>query len=296
MFNFDPKNLDIKSLNDICEVYPYDNDISSNNWVVKVKRLDIKDVDTLNQTVQSIVLQYNTEHPSILSIKGYFIELSESNEWTIFIKMPRMSSSLLDIVNNYKEEKQDIPEENIITWAYSIICGLEYLHSKGIVHRDIKASNILFDKLGRIKISDLCSSIIVTEEDQLALVDEKRLLNQTRQYKAPELSNIQKGIQKKDLFKTDVWSLGVVLVELCLIFPKPMAKYMLSKDKEKALEEILASVEKKYSRLLVEILKEMLFIDPQVRKSFTCLRVMFEERFAKILVILLFYLFFSFLV
>lgn len=50
-------------------------------------------------------------------------------------------------------------EEDIIKYfTYQILEGLEYLHSLGILHRDLKADNILCDHQGRCKISDFGTS------------------------------------------------------------------------------------------------------------------------------------------
>ena len=46
-------------------------------------------------------------------------------------------------------------------YTYQILCGLEYLHGKGVVHRDIKGENILIDGYGVAKLADFgcCKSL-----------------------------------------------------------------------------------------------------------------------------------------
>ena len=46
-------------------------------------------------------------------------------------------------------------EESLVkNWVKQILTGLNYLHERGIIHRDIKGANILVDNRGGIKISD----------------------------------------------------------------------------------------------------------------------------------------------
>jgi serine/threonine protein kinase len=46
----------------------------------------------------------------------------------------------------------------IVIIVIGIVCGVEFIHSKGFVHRDLERSNFLIDKDGRCYIGDLGSS------------------------------------------------------------------------------------------------------------------------------------------
>lgn len=55
---------------------------------------------------------------------------------------------------NYVRKRKQVPEDVAKYIFRQIIVGLGYIHSKNIVHRDIKLENILLDNEGIVKISD----------------------------------------------------------------------------------------------------------------------------------------------
>lgn len=93
-----------------------------------------------------------------------------------------------------------------------ITLGLHYLHSKNIVHRDIKSLNIFLTKDNTAKIGDLGSSRRLDSEGNL--VDDFGSGEKvgTPFYLAPEIWQ-DKPCSKK----TDVWALGVILFEICAL-------------------------------------------------------------------------------
>lgn len=72
--------------------------------------------------------------------------------------------------------------ERLWVWIYQLGCGLEYMHRRGIIHRDIKLENIGIDRQGNVKLFDFGSAIFKWE-----LMEQDFSLVGTPAYTAPEM-------------------------------------------------------------------------------------------------------------
>ncbi|CAH1375721.1 hypothetical protein MTP99_017128 [Tenebrio molitor] len=89
-----------------------------------------------------------------------------------------------------------------------LIDGLEYLHSKRVVHKDIKPGNLLLTLEGELKISDLG----VAETIDFFAINDTCIQGQgSPAFQPPEIAN---GLDSFPGFKVDVWSSGVTLYNL----------------------------------------------------------------------------------
>jgi len=132
-------------------------------------------------------------HPSVTKI----LETFETDEYMLII-MEYISGGNLQ---NFVKKRRKLCEKTAKILFRQLIQGIKYIHSKGIVHRDIKLENILLDLNNIVKICDFGVGKL-TKKGQ-------KLLDQcgTPVYMAPE---IIKG-EGYEGFPVDIWSAGVVL-------------------------------------------------------------------------------------
>jgi len=99
-------------------------------------------------------------------------------------------------------------EEPLIRFLTSqVLQGLSYLHTKGILHRDMKADNILLDLDGVCKISDFGIS---KKSNDIYANDAAMSMQGTIFWMAPEVVDSREGYSAK----VDIWSLGCVVLEM----------------------------------------------------------------------------------
>lgn len=133
-------------------IYPYQKHEKDNRWIVK--QLIVKDSTELALAMHRITLAFNSDSNSILKIKGYYIQSENPSLFNVYIKMPRMKANLEDFIAQYETKNELIPEEKIIEYLYTLLCGLDYLHQRKVAHANIKGSNILIDDDEQVKLSD----------------------------------------------------------------------------------------------------------------------------------------------
>ncbi|XP_033764295.1 dual specificity mitogen-activated protein kinase kinase 7-like isoform X2 [Pecten maximus] len=141
------------------------------------------------------------DYPFIVQCIGTFITDSE-----VWICMELMSTCLDKLL---KKTKRPIPEAILGKMAVAIVKALNYLKEEhGVIHRDVKPSNILLDERGTVKLCDFGISG--------RLVDSKAKTRSAgcAAYMAPERIDPPDPQRPDYDIRADVWSLGITLVEL----------------------------------------------------------------------------------
>ncbi|KAH7289460.1 hypothetical protein KP509_30G002900 [Ceratopteris richardii] len=154
-------------------------------------------------------------HKNVLKFYGVCLS-PDQNIWIVTKLM--QGGSLLD----YLSKKKGLPTCEIIKLAKDIAKGMRFLHSKGILHMDLKAANVFLDE-GNAVIGDLGIARLVNEK-----VGDNPQIG-TYRWMAPEVSAqamLDSTAQSSNWFsyKTDVYSYGILLWEL-LTCQLPFSEY-----------------------------------------------------------------------
>eukprot|EP00826_Nyctotherus_ovalis_P049100 TRINITY_DN586_c0_g1_i12.p1 TRINITY_DN586_c0_g1~~TRINITY_DN586_c0_g1_i12.p1 ORF type:complete len:233 (-),score=25.30 TRINITY_DN586_c0_g1_i12:525-1223(-) len=160
---------------------------------------------------------------------------------------------LLSKVRAHEKGHTRFSEQEIWRLFAQICLGLEALHKMSICHRDIKCANIFLSK-GQIKIGDLNISKVVKSGLLSTQVG-------TPCYTSPEIWN-----NKPYSYKSDMWSLGCVLYELCALRPPFLANSMRELSR-KIIAGVYHKIPSVYSADLSKAISDLLKINPAMRLS-----------------------------
>lgn len=209
-------------------------------------------------------------NPNIIKLLGHIIINSK-----IYIFMELADSkTLLDISKSFRKKAARVDEDRARRWFHEICLAVNFMHSRGFAHRDIKMQNILLKKPKRrdgsiiegrhrvCKLSDFGLSRYYYDKNQGFLRTES--YGGTMRYMAPEIirlhpkcTQVAKAIKMSedasfDPFMSDIWALGVTLFTL-VSYSNP---FVVDKHHPgSALKSMLES-DYKYPRRLRQVLSQ----------------------------------------
>uniref|UniRef100_A0A670YQT0 Serine/threonine-protein kinase PLK4 n=1 Tax=Pseudonaja textilis TaxID=8673 RepID=A0A670YQT0_PSETE len=167
---------------------------------VAIKMIDKKAMHKAGmvQRVQNEVkIHCQLKHPSILELYNYF---EDSNYVYLILEMCHNG----EMSRYLKNRKNHFSEEEVRNFMHQIITGMLYLHSHGILHRDLTLSNLLLTNNMNIKIADFGLAT------QLKMPHEKHYtMCGTPNYISPEIAT-----RSAHGLESDVWSLGCMFFTL----------------------------------------------------------------------------------
>ncbi|CAI6338427.1 unnamed protein product [Periconia digitata] len=178
--------------------------------LIAVKQVEVNpkaagsDKDKMKELVKSldqeIITMQDLDHPNIVQYLG-----SEKKDYSISIFLEYISGGS---VGSCIRKHGKFEESVVSSLTRQTLCGLSYLHRMGILHRDLKADNILLDLDGTCKISDFGIS---KKTDNIYGNDSTNSMQGSVFWMAPEVIRSQgQGYSAK----VDIWSLGCVVLEM----------------------------------------------------------------------------------
>ncbi|KAG4911675.1 hypothetical protein JHK82_052277 [Glycine max] len=177
-------------------------------FALKKVRFDNFQPESIRFMAREITILRRLDHPNIMKLEGIITSRLSNSIYLVFEYMEHDLAGLVsrpDIV---------FSESQIKCYMRQLLSGLEHCHMRGIMHRDIKVSNILLNNEGVLKIGDfgLANTINTNGKHHLT----SRVV--TLWYRPPELlmGSTNYGVS------VDLWSVGCVFAELFL--GKPILK------------------------------------------------------------------------
>jgi len=153
------------------------------------------------------------DHPNVVTLKHFFYHHDEQkdpeNDLYLNLVMEFIPETVYRIVRNHAKAKKLVPIEFVRVYMWQLCRALNYIHSVGICHRDIKPQNLLLDPHSHVlKLCDFGSAKrLVKGQTNVSYIC-------SRFYRAPEL------IFGATEYTTDIdiWSIGCVFAEMMIGF------------------------------------------------------------------------------
>lgn len=172
------------------------------NKVVALKRVrfDNMDPESVKFMAREILILRRLDHPNIIKLEGLVTSRTSCSLYLVFEYMEHDLTGLASLPGAKFTEPQ------VKCYMQQLLSGLDHCHSRGVLHRDIKGSNLLIDNHGILKIADFGLASFFDHHQSATLTS--RVV--TLWYRPPELllGATQYGVA------VDLWSTGCILGEL----------------------------------------------------------------------------------
>ncbi|KAI0217783.1 hypothetical protein LSAT2_030495 [Lamellibrachia satsuma] len=195
------------------------------------------------------------KHPYIVAYQTSFFD--EEMEHLLILQDYCDGGTLDDKIIEVAQKNEHFPEEQIIKWFFQITMAVEYMHSKKILHRDLKTQNVFTTKTGKTcKLGDFGIAKILD-----TTIDVAKTCVGTPMYLAPEMC--------QDIpytSKADIWALGCLLHEMCSLKPPFDAPNLINLF-YKIIRAEYQPLPSHYSTALLGVVEALLVKSPDERPS-----------------------------
>ncbi|XP_075448123.1 serine/threonine-protein kinase Nek5 isoform X2 [Ascaphus truei] len=233
---------------------------------INLSKMPLKEKEASHKEV---TLLAKMKHPNIVTL---FTSIEE--KYKLYIVMEYCDGG--DLMRRINMQRGVLFEEDqILSWFVQISLGLKHIHDRKVLHRDIKAQNIFLANNGTLaKLGDFGIARMLNNTMELA-----RTCVGTPYYLSPEICE-----NRPYNNKTDVWSLGCVLYELCAL-KHPFEAGSLRQLVLKICRGHFEPVSSKYSYDLRALISQLFKISSRDRPSINSIlkKPFLEKRISKYL-------------
>ncbi|XP_057974970.1 probable serine/threonine-protein kinase At1g09600 isoform X2 [Malania oleifera] len=170
--------------------------------IVAMKKVRFVNMDpeSVRFMAREILILRKLDHPNVMKLEGLVTSRMSCSLYLVFEYMEH------DLAGLTATRGIKFTEPQIKCYMQQLFRGLEHCHSRGVLHRDIKGSNLLISNNGVLKIGDFGLATLF-QPDQIQPLTSRVV---TLWYRAPELllGATEYGVA------IDLWSTGCILAEL----------------------------------------------------------------------------------
>ncbi|MBN1212315.1 MAG: protein kinase [candidate division Zixibacteria bacterium] len=150
-------------------------------------------------------------HPNIVHV----IDKGKAGNRYYFVMEYVDGTSLREVI-----ERENIPIATKLEMIVQVLKALDYAHKNGVIHRDIKPTNILIDRQGNPRVADFgIAQIVGTPEGEMTSSD---VIMGTLAYMSPEQKVSSTNVDQT----TDLYAIGIILYEI-LTGKKPLGRFKM---------------------------------------------------------------------
>ncbi|XP_062432607.1 serine/threonine-protein kinase Nek3 isoform X2 [Rhea pennata] len=224
---------------------------SNQKYAMKEIRLPMSLSGAENSRKEAILLA-KMKHPNIVAYKESF-----EADGHLYIVMEYCDDG--DLMQKIKHQRGKLfSEDTILHWFVQMCLGMKHIHDKRVLHRDIKSKNVFLTQNGKVKLGDFGSARLLAHPVSYACT-----YVGTPYYVPPE---IWESMPYNN--KSDIWSLGCILYELCTLrhpFQANSWKHLILKICKGSYNPLPSH----YSYELHYLIKQMFKRNPKNRPSAT---------------------------
>jgi serine/threonine protein kinase len=141
------------------------------------------------------------DHRNIATVLDHW----EEGKTAFMVTRYLSGGSLQDLITRSRESGEDLPAGRIVQIATEIASGLEHIHKRRILYRDLQPRNVLFDEWGTVHLVDFDTAVSF-DDREMSDLSHRPVID----YMAPELTDSRAADERADLY-----SLGATIFAMC---------------------------------------------------------------------------------